>query len=96
MIGCILKQGEMNLENRRTRKNDRRKFERRKRKIHCILCGNELVHYKGDVPKDKEIFWCEICEQMYMLAAQHMEIPYLSKIDSWGNKNEVKERNDSK
>lgn len=81
-------------ERRGDGRTDRRKFERRKRKIHCIQCGEELTYYTPGIPTDKEFFWCAPCQQMYALVAQHMEIPYLSKVDAWSNKKRVKECND--
>jgi transcription elongation factor Elf1 len=84
------------MEERRSGRHDRRKSERRKREIHCIQCGKELTYYNGDKPQDKETFWCDSCQQMYVLVSQHMEIPYLSKLHLWSNKKRIKECDDIK
>jgi transcription elongation factor Elf1 len=66
---------------RRKSRIDRRKEDRRKREFHCILCGGELIYYISDKITDRETFWCEHCQQIYVLVAQHMKVPYLAKVE---------------
>lgn len=68
------------MDERRSGKGDRRKLDRRKHEYHCITCGENLKHYESEKVSDKEIFWCEGCQQMFVLSAQRMEIPYLAKV----------------
>lgn len=59
---------------------DRRKTERRKQLFHCVQCGNELKNYPQQKLSDKEIKFCEHCQQMYVIVSQRIEIPYLAKV----------------
>jgi DNA-directed RNA polymerase subunit RPC12/RpoP len=65
---------------RRKSRIDRRKGDRRKPDYHCITCGSELRYYISEKITDKEVFWCETCKQMFVLVAQHMEVPYLARV----------------
>lgn len=62
------------------RRKDRRRNDRRKPEYYCIQCGGELMYYIPEKLSDKEYFWCEVCQQMFILVSQHMKIPYLAKV----------------
>lgn len=64
------------------RNKERRKSERRKQDLYCMQCGEALKYYIPDKPTDRETLWCEACQQMYVLVAQRMEVPYLAKVGS--------------
>ena len=69
------------MDERRKSGIDRRKKDRRQHEYHCIHCGGDLRYYLSNKITDKEVFWCEACQQMFVLVAQHMEVPYLAKVD---------------
>jgi uncharacterized protein YbaR (Trm112 family) len=62
------------------RNADRRKEDRRKVGFFCPKCGRSLIYYIPTKPTDKETLWCEPCQQMYVIVAQHIEIPYMAMV----------------
>ena len=68
------------MDERRKSGIDRRKNERRKQEYHCIQCGADLKYYIPEKLTDKEVLWCEACQQMFVIVAQRFEVPYLAKV----------------